>query len=157
MALPTIVPVGFAGNRTDFLKAKVSRDGGSFVNRSSVSVPSGTVVTTIVGLIPFQAGATVSVPALSVVFAALGASVTASIGVFYEDAANTDVPALFASAITTPAAGGVSTITPSATNLAFVAPGNGWIAVTLAGATTGSTGSITSQAVVNCFNGGVQA
>ena len=157
MALPTIVPVGFAGNRTDFLKAKADRGGSAFVNRASVSVPSGTVVNTIVGLIPFQAGATVSVPALSVVFAALGASVTASIGVVYEDVLNTDVPALFASAITTPAAGGVATITPSAANLAFVALGNGWIAVTISGATTSTTNAITAQAVVNYFNGGVQA
>lgn len=157
MTLPTIVPAGFAGDYTDFLKVKLQRDGSAFVNAGVVSIPSGTVVTTIVGLVPFTANAKISVTGLSLFAAALGASVTASIGVVYQSASEgTDVPTLFVSGSTTVAAGGAIAFTPTATNVPYVTTGNGWIAVTLAGATTGSTGSINVQALISYFSGGIQ-
>ena len=157
MALPTIVPTGFAGDYTDFLKAKVERDGSAFLNNGVVSVPSGTVVSTIVGLIPVVAGAKINPVSLAVHCAALGASVTGSIGVVYQNSTEgTDVPTLFVSGSTTPAAGGNIVIAASATNIPYVATGNGWLALTLAGATTGSTGSVNVMATISYFNGGIQ-
>lgn len=158
MTLPTIFPVGFAGTSKDFLKAKVSRDGAAFVNRGQVSVPSGTVVTTIVGLIPFMAGMTLVTGATDLFSEALGASVTVSIGVVYDDnVANTNNQTLFTNASTAAAAGGVVPITESATNLPYITTGNGWVVATINGATTGTTGTIYIQALLDYFNGGVQA
>lgn len=148
MTLPTIFPIQFAGTSKDFLKAKFQADGTSFMIQDTVSVLTGTVVTTIVGLIPFQANCRIQVPGLTINSAALGTSVTASVGVIYDDNTNnTNNATLYASALTTVAAGGNLTLTPSATNLAYVTTANGWLAVTLGGATTGSTGSFTFQAL----------
>lgn len=158
MTLPSIVPAGFLGTNKDFLKVKVDRSGAAFVNRGQVSVPSGTTTTTIVGLIPFMAGMTLVTGATDLFCEALGTSVTVSIGVVYDDnVANTNVQTLFTNASTAAAAGGVVPITESATNLPYVTTGNGWVVATIGGATTGSTGTIYIQALLDYFNGGIQA
>lgn len=158
MTLPSIVPTGFAGTSKDFLKVKVDRAGTAFVNRGQVSVPSGTVVTTIVGLIPFQAGMTLVTGATDLFVEALGTSVTLSLGVVYDDnVTNTNNQTLWVNASTVAAAGGVVPIVESATNIPYVTTGNGWIVATINGATTGSTGSVYIQALLDYFNGGIQA
>jgi len=158
MTLPTNVPTGFAGTSKDFLKAKVDRSGAAFVNRGQISVPSGTVVTTTFGLIPFQAGMTLVTGATDMFSEALGTSVTVSLGVVYDDnVANTNNQTLFVSASTAAAAGGPVPLVESATNLPYVTTGNGWIVATINGATTGSTGILYIQALCDYFNGGVQA
>lgn len=159
MTLPTIVPTGFAATSKDFLKAKVMKDGSAFLNRAVVTVPASTVVATVVGLVPVKAGAALSVPSLSVLFPALGASVTASLGIIYDDTTNnTSNATLYASASTTAAAGGVLSITATAANQQYVVTGDGWLAVTLGGATTTASAlDINAQVLVDYFSGGIQA
>lgn len=158
MTLPSIVPTGFAATSKDFLKVKVDRSGSAFVNRGVVTVPSGTVVSTIIGLIPFQAGMTLVTGATDIFAAALGASVTGSIGVVYDDNVSfTNNQTLFVNGSSVFAAGGVVPIVESATNLPYVTLGNGWVVLTTAGATTTSAGDVNIQALCDYFNGGVQA
>jgi hypothetical protein len=158
MTLPSIVPVGFQATSKDFLKTKVSRGGEAFVNRGVVTIPSGTVSGTIVGLIPVNAGATLVTGATDLALGtALGASVTLSLGIIYDDnVANTNIANLWANAVTGNTAGPVA-ITETITNLPYVTTGNGWIAITTGGATTGTSGDLYIQALMDYFNGGIQA
>lgn len=158
MTLPSAVPTGFANTSKDFLKTKVDRSGAAFVNRGQISVPSGTVVTTTFGLVPFNAGATIVTGATDLFCEALGTSVTISIGVIYNDNVSfANNQTLFTNASTAAAAGGVVPITESATNLPYVTLGDGWIVATINGATTASTGTVYIQALMDYFNGGLQA
>lgn len=157
MTTPAIVPVGFSGNSTDYLRAKVDRSGSAFTNRGAVTVPVGTVATTIVGLVPFQRGMNLQLPN-NVVVGALGAGVTMSIGVIYDDnVANTNNQTLWASASTAAAAGGSIALIDSAVTKQFVTTGDGWIAATIGGATTGTANDVTVQFLLDYFTGGIQA
>jgi len=158
MTTPTFLPPGFLGNYRDYLKVKVTKDGAAFVNRGQVSIPAATAVATIAGIVPFNAGMTLVTGATDIVVDALGTGVTLSIGVVYDDnVANTNLPNLFVNASTVAAAGGPVPITESAANLPYVTTGNGWIAATINGAATGTTGNINMQALLDYFSGGIQA
>lgn len=153
MTTPSIVPTQFQANSTDYLHTKVDRQGVVRLQRTAVSVPSGTTTTTIVGLAPFNAGECFVVDGMNIAIGALGTSVTVDIGVIYDDNTNnTNNQTLFVSASTTAAAGGNIAITGTATNLAYVTTANGWLVATIGGATTGTTGSITAQ-VVQAYDG----
>lgn len=153
MTLPTIVPAPFDGTTKDFLKVKCDRSGAMRLQAQNVSVPSGTVVTTIVGLVPLRRGDRIDVGATKIYSAALGTSVTASVGIIYDDTTNnTSIPALFASGSTAVAAGGEIPLLVNAATMQNVATGDGWLAVTLAGATTGTTGVISAQ-VASVYDG----
>lgn len=157
MTTPTILPVGFAGNSTDFLKTKCSRDGDAFVNVGIASVPSGTTTTTIVGLVPFNAGARLITGATDAAADALGTSVTVNLGVVYDDnVGNTNNQTLFASGLTGAAAGGALPLAETTTNIPYITTGNGWVVATIGGATTGNTGNIAIQATLDYFTGGIQ-
>lgn len=148
MTLPTIFPAEYQGTINDFLQAKADRSGAARIYSDSVSVPTGTVTTTIVGLFPFNRGLRLNPNALDVISAALGTSVTGSLGVVYNDTVNnTSNQTLFTNASTSPAAGGSLAITQSATTLGYVTTGDGWLAFTVGGATTGSTGAVTVNAI----------
>jgi len=145
MALPTIVPTGFAGDYTDFLKTKDDRSGAVRRVQGEISVPATTATTAIVGLFPFNSGMS---------FAGLGGynfnvadldsstNVTISLGVAYQDTVQgTDALTLITSGSTAPQAGGF--VAPTATNwMEFVSTGNGWVVATFGAATT-TTGNIT--------------
>lgn len=150
MTLPTIVPTQFAGTSKDFLKTKFQADGTSFVVQDAVSIPTGTVTTTIVGMVPFNANCRLDVGGTKLFSAALNTSVTLSIGVVYDDNTNnTNNATLYASALTAAAAGGELVITPSAANLNYITTANGWFVLTVGGATTGTTGSVTFQMLLD--------
>lgn len=152
MAQPSIVPANFLNTYRDYLHTKVDRDGCLRMQYSTVSVPSGTTTTTIVGLVPFNKGFRLSQGSTQLYSAALGTSVTGDIGYVYKSGSTaTDDPDAFGSAITTFAAGGLIVFDEFA-GLSWVAADDGWIAVTIGGATTGSTGSIQSQ-IVGCYDG----
>lgn len=142
---PNIVPVGFAGNIFDFNKAKVDRSGAVRLYKGSVSVPTGTTVGNKVGLVPVVQGGYIVNAASMIWFDALGASVTTSAGVTYQTgSAQTEAPATYVAAgNTVAAAGGAVPLNSVLAGLTYKFLDNGWITVTLAGATTGSTGNIT--------------
>lgn len=152
MTLPTIVPVEYSGTASgitnDFLKVKCDRSGAARVFSVATSVPSGTVVTTIVGLVPFNKGLRIDVGSLKNFSAALGTSVTVSIGVVYNDNTNnTNNATLYTSASTAAAAGGELVVAASAANVNYVTTADGWLVATIGGATTGTTNNISSQFV----------
>lgn len=148
MTLPTIVPVEYDGSTNDFLKTKSDKSGAARTYGVSVSVPSGTTTTTIVGLIPFNKGLRIDEKSIGAFSGALGTSVTVSIGVVYNDNTNnTNNATLYASALTAAAAGGELVMVASAANLSYVTTADGWLVATIGGATTGSTGAITLQCV----------
>lgn len=148
MTTPTIFPAEYDGSSRDFLKIKCERSGSARAYGVQVSVITGTVTTTIVGLIPFNKGFRINEKSIGAFSAALGSGVTVSIGVIYDDNTNnTNNATLYASALTAAAAGGELAMTASATNLAYVTTANGWLVATIGGATTGTTGAITLQLV----------
>lgn len=145
MALPTIVPTGFAGDYTDFLKVKADRSGAVRRSSGSVSIPASTATDTIIGLFPFNAGMSLAgLGGYNLYSADLDSStnVTLDWGVAYKDsAAGTDNLTLITSASTGPQNGGF--IAPDEiTWMDYVTTGDGWVVVQVNAATT-TTGSIT--------------
>ncbi len=153
MTSPTIVPTNYQNNATDYLNTKVDKGGRAFFQDEQVSVPSGTVSAAIIGLVPFNAGCKIGVTSSAVYCAALGTSVTLSLGVIYDDAvANTNNQTLFVATSSTAAAGGAILLPATATNVPYITTGNGWLVGTTGGATTGTTGIIYVQALLDYFS-----
>jgi hypothetical protein len=147
MALPTIVPTGFAGDYTDFLKTKVERNGAVRRSSGSVSVPGTTAAATLIGLFPFNAGMSFAgLGGFNIYTADLdsGTTVTLSVGVAYQDANNgTDVLTLVTSASTAAQAAGYIAPSAAATWQDYVTTGNGWVVVSVTAGPTTTTGSVT--------------
>lgn len=146
MTTPTIYPTKFSGTDLDFTKCKVDKSGAVRQTYMTVSVASGTVVTTVIGLYPFRKGFSLNQAGTQLYVANIGdASLTLDIGYVYDDNTTyTNDPDAFASAITTGQAGGLITFDEFA-GLSWVAEADGWIAVTTAGSTTDATGAIQGQ------------
>lgn len=138
---PNLYPAGFNGTYSDFNKAKMDRSGALRIYTGTVAVPSGTTVGNKIGLVPIRKGAKVLVNGSSVWFDALGTSVTTSIGVTYQTgSASTEAPATFVAAgNTTAAAGGNVLLNGVEAGLTYVTLDDGWVSITLAGATTGGS------------------
>lgn len=150
---PSIVPVGYAGDYSDFFRVKQDRSGAVRSLRGSVSIPSGTTSGIIVGLFPFLKGFHFDYASFFNV-AALGTSVTLALGYYYEDSTLTSNTAGFLAASTTAAAGGV--LTPNVVAGSQIdAAGEGWVVALVGGATTGSTGSVTYNALFDYDISGV--
>lgn len=142
MALPTIVPTGFAGDYTDFLKTKEDRSGAVRRTQGSVSIPSATATDTIIGLMPFNAGFSFSgLPAIYTADLDSSTNVTIDIGIAYQDTVQgTDDLDAYCSAVSAQAAAFVA---PDEIDwMTLVTTGNGWVTVQVNAATT-LTGSIT--------------
>lgn len=145
LSYPSIVPTGYAAGPTDFLKAKIDRSGAVRQQYTTVTVPSGTTTTTVVGLVPFRKGFSLCHGGTQLYVANIGdGSSTLDIGYTYEDSANTSDPDAFASAITSSQAGGLITLDEFA-GLTWSAVGDGWITVTIGGSTTDASGAIQGQ------------
>jgi len=146
MTTPSIVPTNRTGTYRDYLQTKVDKSGASRTEATSVSVPSGTTTTTIVGLIPFNKGFRMSVGGTQLAVGALGTSVTIDIGYVYSDNTTyTNDPDAFASGLTVAAAGGLIVFDESVGLGAFTAEADGWVVAVIGGTTTGTTGSIFGQ------------
>lgn len=146
MAVPTIIPTKFGSSATAANRlAKVDKSGANRTQSVSVSVPSGTASGTVIGLVPFRAGASLVRGGTSVHFANIGdGSFTADIGYVYNSASFTDDPDAFAAADTAGRTGGYATLGATA-GLTWVAEADGWIAVTTGGSSTDATAAITAQ------------
>lgn len=147
MSLPTIVPTGFAGDYTDFLKTKCARDGTAKRAQGTVSIPAATATDTIIGLFPFNAGMSfASIGAYNLYCADIDSStnVTLDVGIAYQDTVQgSDALTLITTASTVPQSGGF--VPPTATTTDFlqlVTTGNGWVVAQINAAST-TTGSLT--------------
>lgn len=146
MTTPSIVPVNRSGTYRDYLQTKVDRSGAARIEAVSVSVPSGTTTTTIVGLAPFNKGFRLDVGSTQLAVAALGSSVTLDIGYVYDDNVTyTNDQDAFATGLTVAAAGGLVVFDEVVGLRDFVAQANGWLVAVIQGATTGNTGNIFGQ------------
>ncbi len=146
MTTPSIAPTKYSKTDADYNLAKSDKSGATRLQAGSVSVPSGTVATTVIGLVPFRKGATLVRGSTSVYFANIGdGSFTADIGYVYDDNSTyTNDPDAFAVAHIAGRAGGYATLGATA-GLTWVAAADGWIAVTTGGSTTDATDDITFQ------------
>jgi len=144
MTLPTIYPTQYAGTTKDFLKVKCDRSGAARTNAGTVTVPSGTAFTTIVGLTPFNKGARFTIGSTSVACGNFGAaSTTVDLGYIYSDNTTyTNNVDAWASAATAPQAGGFVSV-DEVDGISFVAEADGWIAVTINTANADAEGAIT--------------
>lgn len=147
MTLPTIFPTQYDGTANDFLKVKSDRSGAARIYADSVSVTTGTVATTIIGLTPFNKGARFHLDSQSVHVADIGAATTTiSLGYIYNDNVTfTNNQTAWASASTAIQAGGFVALTAGAAGLNFVAAADGWVVATINTATTDATGAISFQ------------
>ena len=145
MTLPSIVPTQYDTTTRGFLKVKIDRSGATHLYTGAVTVPSATVATTIVGLIPFNRGAKFNIGNSDIHVADIGAgTTTVSIGWVYDDNVTfTNNQTGFASASTAIQSGGFISMTAGTAGLSFVAAGDGWIVATINTASTDASGAIT--------------
>jgi hypothetical protein len=142
-ALPTIYPVGYAGDTTDFLKTKVSREGDVRVQTGTVAIPATTATSTLIGLMPFNKGCKI-VMGSSVYSDDLDTStnVTFNIGyTYYDSTTGTSNASGFVAGSTIPQTGGMIPFTATSgasAGMTWTAAADGWIAITNTAATTTS-------------------
>lgn len=145
MTFPTLVPNGFTATAVDFNKAKIDRSGALRLYQGSIAVPVATAAGSIIGLIPLRKGARVLVHGAAVWLEKLDttATLTASIGVIYNDTVNnTSVPGQYVASSTAPQNGGNVLLNAVEGGNTYVATGDGWLAVTMAGAATNVSANI---------------
>lgn len=150
MTTPNIVPTGYTADSSAFLKVKRDPSGALRQIAGTVSVPSGTTATSIIGLVPFQKGAKFIIGDKSVYCGNWGAaSTTVDLGIIYDDNTNNtnDVDA-FASAATAPQSGGYITIDET-TGLTLTTTANGWLAATINTAAADATANIEFSVAVS--------
>lgn len=146
---PSSVPTGYAGDYTDFLKAKHNTFGAVSSQYTSIAVADSASAGTSYGLIPFQKGFRISYgskfysPDLDT-----GSTVTWDLGYLYEDTAvagaASDADA-FASLLSGQTAAVLSF--DEVAGMSFVAAGNGWVVATLAAGPVTTAGTI--EAVID--------
>lgn len=149
MTTPTIVATGLAGDRTDFNRVKRDTFGAARIVTGTASVTSGTAADAFVGLVPFQAGAKLSISSNSVHCGDFGAgTTTVNLGIIYDDDATftNDVDA-FASLSTAAQSGGFIAI-DEIEGLTLETAANGYLAVQLKAAAADATANINFNVTV---------
>ena len=146
MTLPTIVPTGFAGDYTDFLKVKADRSGAVRRTSGSVSIPASTATDTIIGLFPFVSGMSFAdLSGYNLYTADIDSStnVTLDVGVAYQNTdQGTDNYTLITTASSAPQTAGYVAPSSGTSWQDYVTTGNGWVVAQVNAATT-TTGSLT--------------
>lgn len=145
MTLPTIVPTGYSGTATDFLKVKRDTFGAMRIVTGEVTVPDETAAGAFIGLVPFQKGARFFIHDKSVHVTDIDAEddSTLNLGYIYNDNVTftNDVDA-WVSASTAGQAGGWLAI-DEVEGMTFVAEGDGWLVVENEANITEAEGTIT--------------
>jgi hypothetical protein len=149
LTLPDVVPAQYSGTARDFLQGPGTRDGIARLVTGTVSVPSGTADTDIVGLIPVNKGARFKLDDKSVYCGNFGGgSTTVSLGfVYYDSDEGTSDPDAFASASAAPQSGGFVTVDENE-GLTFEAAGDGWLALTVNTAAADATADVEYSVLV---------
>lgn len=158
LTLPTIVPTKYAATALDFNLVKEDRSGAVRSNIFTVSIPATTVITTIVGLVPFHKGAHLSIAGSSIGIADLDTStnVTFDLGyTYYDSTLGTSSGAALASASTAAQAGSsaITLITTEAMKN-YVTTASGWFTLTLSGGSTTTTGNVYGDLLISYDVGG---
>ncbi len=155
MTAPALFPASFGAtassatgvNLTPFQRTPILRDGGLFEIESTVTIPNGTTTGTIIGLVPFRAGAKVNYGAsrLFVTDIDTGSTVTFQVGYIFDDNANnTNNQTAFVTSTTIPQAGGFITFA-EVTGFQWIAPADGWVVATVAGGSTTASGTVSAE------------
>ena len=135
LTLPTYVPSGFAGDASDFRKAKVDRSGAVRNVAFSTSITAAAASDVLVGLVPFQKGARIAgLPIINVTDLDTDSDLTLDVGyTYYDSTLGTSDPNAFVTQSTAGQAGGAVTIDEVAatTFTSFVAEADGWITLTM--------------------------
>lgn len=141
--LPTVYPVGYAGTTQDFLETKVDRSGALRLQTGTVAVPATTPSTTLIGLMPFNAGAKFSYG--STVYSQdldSSTNVTVNIGyTYYDSTLGTSNGSGFVNGSTIPQTGGMipfNASSGSSVGLIVTAAADGWVTAQFTSATTTS-------------------
>lgn len=145
MTTPTIVPVGYENDYTDYLKAPVDRSGAVRSIAGTVTIPDATAVGAFVGLVPFTKGARFIINDKSVHLSDIdaGTDSTVNLGIIYQSAGEgTDDVDAFVSASTAGQAGGFLTVDETS-GLTLVTTGNGWLALENEANITEAEGTVT--------------
>lgn len=147
LTLPTYVPTGFDGTKTDFLKCKVDRSGAVRNHAFSTAITAAAASDVLIGLVPFQKGARIAgLPIINTTDLDTDSDLTLDVGyTYYDSTLGTSDPNAFVTASTAGQAGGAITIDEVAatTFTGFVAEAAGWITLTLGtGGTSYTTGVI---------------
>lgn len=87
---PKILPTGYAGDYTDFLRTKKDTSGALRIITGMVNVTSGTTIGTIIGLAPFNKGAKLVTGGSQIYTPQLdtGTGLTMSVGYYYTDSSS---------------------------------------------------------------------
>lgn len=153
LTLPTIVNPTYVGTSADFKNTKVDRSGAIRREYFSVSIPTGTVINTYVGLVPFNKNARLAIGTPYIANVGDG-SFTFGIGILYYDSTSgTSSDTCFTSANTAGQAGGLVTIDGNAW-IDVLTEADGWIVLKTGGSTTDNTGVIKGHASVSYDLGG---
>ena len=147
MTVPTI----FAEESESILIAPVLRNGGAQHVRRTATIPAVTVVTTIIGMIPFQKGARVNYGGTQVLVADLdtATNVVLDVGFIYtDDTTFTNDPNAFIAGSAVAQAGGIDLFDATA-GFTFVAEAEGFITITTSGGSTTTEGDITIDAIIS--------
>jgi thioredoxin reductase len=150
MTTPTIAPTKFSKTDADYNIAKMDKSGATRLQIGSVTVPSATGTSVVIGLVPFRKGATLVRGSTSIHIANIGdGSFTADIGYVYDDNVTyTNDPDAFAAGDILGRTGGFAVLGATA-GLTWVAQADGWIAVTTGGSATDAEGAITFQVALS--------
>jgi len=147
MTVPTI----FAEESESILIAPVLRNGGAQHVLRTAAIPASTVVTTIIGMIPFQKGARVNYGGTQINVSDLdtGTDVVLDVGFIYTDNVTfTNDPNAFIVASTIAQGAGIDSFDGVA-GFGFVAEAEGFIAVTTSGGSTTTAGTIEIDAIIS--------
>lgn len=149
---PDNVPTDFAGDATDFLKAKKDTFGALRTQYRSIAVADATTAGATWGIAPFRKGFRLSYGSkYHVTDVDTATNVTLNVGYLYSDTALTSDADAFASAVTTGQGGGLITFDEEE-GLEWVSEGDGWITFALAAGPVSTAGTIKGQ-TTGCYDG----
>lgn len=153
MVMPTIFADGLQGNAEDFATAPGLRTGATKHQIATVTLPDDVAQNTVIGLVPFNAGATFPYgSAVSITDVTAGATTTLDVGVAYADTIQgTDALDIYIDGSTAPQAGGVVSFN-DIDGMSYVTTGNGYLVAVITAAATDIPGTLKFNGLVSYEN-----
>lgn len=149
MTTPDIFADGYSNSADAFLNGPGGQGIPDVPVRANVTVPAVTVVTSVIGLIPFNKGASVEMGSGALLASDLdtGTNVTFELGFVYDDDATfTNDPDAFITSSTAFQTAANYVAFDGTGGFTFVAEADGWIAITTAGGSTDTEADVTLEA-----------
>jgi len=145
MTTPAIVSTKYTGTSADYRLCKAQREGQETMEYAVANVPISTANGTIVGLVPFRAGARFNYNSV-IRNNAFGTGATASLGYVYDDNVNNvNNQTAFTPAVSVATAGALVGGANVDAGMGWKATGDGWIVATMAGTVPANAGIFTAQ------------